>query len=98
MMNSNDSNRFRLFISCIVGGAAVVCFFAPLRSAEPQLLQFSYWSGELPEDSWSVLLSAHVCCRRHGKGRHMERGTPELDCAAKAPAGVTHWSGAAFAG
>jgi hypothetical protein len=28
--------RFRLFISCIVGGAAVVCFFAPLRSAQPQ--------------------------------------------------------------
>jgi hypothetical protein len=28
--------RFRLFISCIVGGAAVVCFFAPLWSAEPQ--------------------------------------------------------------
>jgi hypothetical protein len=28
--------RFRLFTSCIVGGAAVVCFFAVLRSAEPQ--------------------------------------------------------------
>src|SRR6266478_1872095 len=28
--------RLRLFITCIVGGAAVVCFFAPLRSAQPQ--------------------------------------------------------------
>ena len=28
--------RFRLFISCIAGGAAVACCFAPLRSAATQ--------------------------------------------------------------